>query len=943
MRKNLWLWALLMVLSFQALAVPAYPELIRFTQPNSKDQLNIYLKGDERVHWAETEDGYSLLHVKDGSLYYAMQDADGDMVASSYRATDKGERSLSVISFLANTPLHLRFSQKQVNQMLSIWNDVSKMKRQPKTMKNVQGEKNFLVILFAFNDQAFTHTKQEFENLFNQINYTANGNTGSVHDYYYQVSQGLFSLHVDVVGPFTGSQSTAHYGNSSSGSQDFAEEAVDSASHYVNFSHYDNDSDGYIDGLHIIFAGHGEEATGNADEIWSHKWNIFSSPTYNNTVVNVYSCSPECGGNQGNTLTAIGVICHELGHVFGAPDYYDTDYSGSGGDYQGLGKWDIMSSGSWNRNGYTPAQHNPYTKIYIYHWATCDTLTNPQNVVMRSCDKVNTDFHRINTNDDGDFFLLENRQRNGWDAVIPGHGLLVYHINPDVSGASLSNASHPQDVYILANTTDTFPTTSVNSYGDLNSDSAPFPGSLNRTQLTDNTCPALRPWSHTLNNTPLTYISENTSSQKIFFCYKGAEPMLQSFCATGESDIDVKLKWDGYGSLKVLLLSDTDNNFVTPTVGLHQGDTLSNGNIVSYIGNADGLNITNLQSNTTYYYRLYLMLNDSTFSSHYLADTATTNRCASSAWRSEDFDEFTSGVLPECWRGDGWTVDATTGTLRSRNYALDAKDYGDTNLLILPPFSTDSGYTQQHFVMALNIKSINSNGADTNFHFNILLKNSIDSAWQTLAGNDSNISGAWKRIYFQLYNCTRYTQVALQLVCHDSQLRRNSLVNIDSITLAPGCLLHSYVTTEGGDISVEGYNVYKQDTTIRLVIRRHPGYAFHRMYLDGHRVIPIFDTLYDVVMSRRHELYSTFYRNIGIEESEETTLSLYPNPVHDNLHIILPAGNANGEDLILYDIIGHPVLHQTAKENEISLDVSGLPRGIYFLRVDNHTYKVVKE
>ena len=40
----------------------------------------------------------------------------------------------------------------------------------------------------------------------------------------------------------------------------------------VDFSQYDNDSDGNIDGLFIVHAGRGYENTGDLNMIHSHQW-----------------------------------------------------------------------------------------------------------------------------------------------------------------------------------------------------------------------------------------------------------------------------------------------------------------------------------------------------------------------------------------------------------------------------------------------------------------------------------------------------------------------------------------------------------------------------------------------------------------------------------------------------------------------------------------------
>ena len=53
-------------------------------------------------------------------------------------------------------------------------------------------------------------------------------------------------------------------------------EAVQKANPDVNYAEYDYDNDGYVDGVHVIFAGYDQSANVSAlpDAIWSHKWQI---------------------------------------------------------------------------------------------------------------------------------------------------------------------------------------------------------------------------------------------------------------------------------------------------------------------------------------------------------------------------------------------------------------------------------------------------------------------------------------------------------------------------------------------------------------------------------------------------------------------------------------------------------------------------------------------
>lgn len=949
MKKAFSIFILLSALTLRLLAIPAYPEMIRFSQPGREVYVNIFLKGDEKVHWAESEDGYSLLYANDGALVYAMRDMKGDMVASQYVATDIKNRSLEVIQFLANTPKHLHFSEKQVSEMRFIWEDMTRMKREAKEMTNVIGEKKFLVILFAFNDRAFTHTKTDFKHLFNQVNYSEHNAMGSVHDYYNDVSQGQFSLSVDVVGPYRGIYDHDHYGDDS-GYQDFAEEAVENASHDVDFSDYDNDNDGYIDGLHIIFAGHGEEAGAGSDCIWSHKWNIFSSPVYNNTVVNVYSCSPECNGNSGDNITNIGVICHELGHVFGSPDYYDTDYAGSGGEYNGLGIYDIMSSGSWNRGGRCPAHHNPYTKIFVYHWATADTLTETQTVLMQPAEHSNTDFHIVTTSTPGDFFLLENRQRHHWDLGLSSHGMVVYHIHPNAHGANVSNYRHPQQIYILANTADAYPNSEPSSYGYLNDDGAVYPrinGTLD--SITDNSVPAFIPWSHIPNNTPITHISECAEDSTIAFCFKGATPTPFGFEAEGISNSQIKLNWQRYGKYKyIVTMSQEPESFTLPEGFYSEGQSIEGTNsTIIYMGNKGSFIVDSLMPSETRYFNLFICLTDSTYGTELLAD-ATTLECGASQWGEEDFESYESWTLPQCWNGtlsepaspietpfdncsytQGWKIvepnmpcalDLLTGK------ALMGTSLNTPMPIILPPFGTDS---LTDMVFSFDFLGNLAFEDDT---LEILYRQTPESEWQIVGKEGALAYGlGWHTAYVTLPQVSSYSLLALQLSNHE--------IFIDNLNLELGQLLYAHAN-EGGTITPKGRQVVHAGDSIEFKMSHQPGYKLKKLWVDGKSKTFLqgdrFAT-YTLAVKGNHEVYAEFVRDLSIEEHEET-FKLYPNPSQGDVQVEL----VDNEALVLYDIYGRLIWKGEGVEGVTSIPLAHLSNGVYILRIGNTSVKIIK-
>ncbi len=100
---------------------PAYTGLIQYQQPSGQI-IEIYLKGDERIKYAETTDGYTILSNTDGEYFYATLDKKGDMIISDISVSPIESRSQEEITFLNNTPKNLSFSDKQIEEFLKKFN-----------------------------------------------------------------------------------------------------------------------------------------------------------------------------------------------------------------------------------------------------------------------------------------------------------------------------------------------------------------------------------------------------------------------------------------------------------------------------------------------------------------------------------------------------------------------------------------------------------------------------------------------------------------------------------------------------------------------------------------------------------------------------------------------------------------------------------------------------
>ncbi|MEZ5359482.1 MAG: M6 family metalloprotease domain-containing protein [Candidatus Zixiibacteriota bacterium] len=351
-----------------------------------------------------------------------------------------------------------------------------------------------LVILIDFPDKLYTSgltaaTQTDFQNLlFSEGVIT----TGSMREFYIENSMGEFLMEGDVAGWYTASQNASYYTNYCDGShgmgslpnnaQGLVQEAIALANADVDFSEYDNDGDGWVDGIFVVHAGTGYEETGNDCEIHSHKWSI-PAVQYDGVWISTYSIEPEESPTSGSIIP-IGVFCHEFGHVLGLPDLYDTDYSSSG-----VGRWAVMSGGSYNNGSKTPATFCAWSK-YQLGWSEPYLVdSNVVDVEIVASASSNTSY-RVWKNGlvTSQYFLIENKYKTGYDSYLPGEGLLIWHIDNSVGGNY--NEWHP--LVFLEQADGKFDLQYDNNNGD-NGD--PFPGSSHAYNFDDETTPNSRDYS----------------------------------------------------------------------------------------------------------------------------------------------------------------------------------------------------------------------------------------------------------------------------------------------------------------------------------------------------------------------------------------------------------------------------------------------------------------
>ena len=481
--------------------VQANPNPTDIKQPDGS-QLSVVAVGDEIIHYTRTVDGYTLLQGEDGYYYYAELDSNGNLVISSQKAKHEKNRLKNEMKYLEKIQKYLAYSEAQKKEKKNKW---EKGNGKLKGISAPQfgpiedafpstGNRNMLVILGQFSDWKFVKTNSDFNNLLNV-------GSSSFKAYYQDNSYGALNVTTTVVGPYTINMTMAA---ADKNIRSYIAQLVDAANNDgVNFANFDNNNDGVMDSLYVIHAGYGEEYSGAPDYyVWSHSWDLNTyARTYDGVYISSYATSSELRNLSGSTISSIGVICHEFGHNLGAPDYYDTDDTDSGGTAWDLMKWDIMANGSWNNNGDTPAQHNMYTK-WKFGWANPTIIRSAATLSLNDTSD-NNEAYRVNTTTINEFFILENRQQVGWDAYLPGHGLLIFHIDGNMINSLRSNTVNANPNYQGVDIEEADNLRSTSNYtGD------PFPGTENKTSFTDTTTPNSRSWAGANTNKPLTGISE---------------------------------------------------------------------------------------------------------------------------------------------------------------------------------------------------------------------------------------------------------------------------------------------------------------------------------------------------------------------------------------------------------------------------------------------------
>lgn len=447
----------LIFFSVTTYASPANNTLKDLLQP-SGEKIQAYLEGDEHFHWMELMSGEVIAQDSSGYWCYAQINSNELQPGTNKCGIDKTPANTIKRANLSEISTNVKNYNKQLS---AINHDI--IKRGPNSNEKL------LIILMSFQDMKI---KSSIQSIYNH--YFGVG-TNSVNDYYQEVSgdnfkftpaeennnlinDGIIQVDLNYNHPNTASDVSINADITA------ARDALNKAAQYINFQTFDVNNDGYIstNELHIVFMFSGytyESSSGYASpSLWSHQTTLsgsliaggmkFLDGAHGGGGVFVGEITKFSDGDEYATL---GTSCHELGHDLGLPDLYDYTYQS-----EGVGVYSLMGSGNYGYKGNAhlltcPVHLDAWSKVQLGFF-TPIVVTSPQEYHLIASSLQGYNIIQVNTSKPGEYFLIENREFNGFDASLGSFckagGVAIWHIDQNLINLDLSEGLGINNSYL---------------------------------------------------------------------------------------------------------------------------------------------------------------------------------------------------------------------------------------------------------------------------------------------------------------------------------------------------------------------------------------------------------------------------------------------------------------------------------------------------------------
>lgn len=573
-------------------AAKANTRLRTMLQPDGTT-IDYRIYGDEDCHFLATPDGALL--VREGNcLYVASVEADGTLTATTQTAHNAAERD-EVERRLVESQDRVTFIRLTQNAARQKRATRSEQMDDDSTLFPHSGSPKAVVLLIGFTDTDFT--LEDPYNLFDRYlnaedyfdsedsdmgtpltGYEEYRNYGSVRKYFEDMSFGAFTPQFDLYGPYTIDYETSKFAGTTNMSL-LIRTACSAADDDIDFTDYDENGDGYVDLVYIIYAGYAQSITGVTTDIWPNSGTISTSDTFDGMKLRRYGVNSELNfdSTYPASINGIGLFCHEFSHCLGLPDLYPSSSGTTEADNyfdSNLEYWSLMDAGEYTLEGYRPTAYTAWERERM-GWLDIEELTEATTLEIEplneegSSQQTGKAYRIRNDENEDEYYILENIQQRGWNQYVYGHGMTVMHVDYDDDWFQMldmpnSEAGHPRMALIAADnlfipvtyvdeviTEDVaqYSQTAIDKYlGDTITydvffnefEGDPYPGTEGNTSLTDETTP--QAWVYTdagVMGKPLTNIAESDEGTITVDFLKTEDTGITDITITEEADDDI--------------------------------------------------------------------------------------------------------------------------------------------------------------------------------------------------------------------------------------------------------------------------------------------------------------------------------------------------------------------------------------------------------------------
>lgn len=523
MKKHFLTIVLASLFAFGAYAVPAMRITKEVKQPDGT-VVTLYLQGDEYCGGFFTADGYAAGINADGHAVYSTASGNTDILIHNEKLRTQQEtdflakegQKTTLQEMTKQLPAdraaeRMAIRRKVGGQSAQITENGTLNIATGETQVPHKGSPHIPIILADYTDIKFrdgSGALATFENFFNKA-------AKSAYQYFHDASSGQFTPQFHLIGPVSLPQNRKYYGEHVSQNlpdrniYQMVTDACKLADPDIDFSIFDNDGDGVCDVVIILYAGVGQATSGVEDSVWPCQGTLtgINAITCDGTKMSKFAVFNEVNSDK-RTIAGVGTFCHEFSHCLGLPDIYDINYTGT----FGMKKWSLMDSGCYNDDGNTPVGYSAYEKAFMGWFepvvAQANTFYTLPVQNTSATDKPEA-VAVVNKNNTDEYYILENRKRQGWDAYSEADGMMITHIN-FVSGVWSSNAVNTGGNNFIT----IIPADNRRDEESYSGDLWPY-GSQNA--LTNSTNPAASTYTGNFMNQPITEISIDPANDQVSF------------------------------------------------------------------------------------------------------------------------------------------------------------------------------------------------------------------------------------------------------------------------------------------------------------------------------------------------------------------------------------------------------------------------------------------